>query len=88
MESNRRFVLQLVAMGRVTPAEAERLLLACAADRETLLVLAGAAVLYVFTQVVPVSRLLAAQAHVLAPQVLITIQHAHTLATHLLGGIL
>jgi hypothetical protein len=43
MYTNRRAILSLVAHGRITPAEAERLIAACSADREAWWMLAGCA---------------------------------------------
>jgi hypothetical protein len=43
MKSERRFLLQLVALGRVTPAEAERLLVVWSDRRETQWLLAACA---------------------------------------------
>jgi hypothetical protein len=44
MKSERRTILQLLAAGRISSGEAERLLAAASADRESLWVLAGCAV--------------------------------------------
>lgn len=41
MNTDRRAILALIAMGRITPAEAERLLAAWNESRETALILAG-----------------------------------------------
>lgn len=43
MYTNRRAILSLVAHGRITPAEAERLIAACSTDREAWWLLAGCA---------------------------------------------
>jgi hypothetical protein len=43
MYSNHRAILWLVAQGRITPAEAERLLAACSSDGEIWWLLAGCA---------------------------------------------
>jgi len=87
MENNRRIVLQLIAMGRVTPAEAERLLVACSDGRETLWALAAAAGLYLLAHADQLAASFAGAAHALLPAYLVTIQHGLTLAKHLLGGI-
>lgn len=43
MYTNRRAILSLVALRRITPAEAERLIAACSSDREAWWLLAGCA---------------------------------------------
>ena len=43
MYTNRRAILSLVALRRITPAEAERLIAACSNDREVWWLLAGCA---------------------------------------------
>jgi len=43
MYTNRRAILSLVAWGRITPVEAERLIAACSSDREAWWLLAGCA---------------------------------------------
>jgi hypothetical protein len=45
MNSDRRAILQLLAAGRIDASEAERLIAATSADRETLWVLAGCSVI-------------------------------------------
>lgn len=53
MHRERQTILSLVALGRITPAEAERLLSASAAERDEFLVIAVLAVAGV-AQVLPV----------------------------------
>ncbi len=43
MYTNRRAILSMVALRRITPAEAERLIAACSSDREAWWLLAGCA---------------------------------------------
>ena len=87
MESDRRAILYLVALRRIAPAEAERLLIACSAGREAF---------WVFAACITV----AVAATLNLPQGLPALMHmAHALragdwlhralplATHLSGGI-
>jgi hypothetical protein len=53
MYSNRRAILSLVAHGRITPAEAERLISACSSERETWWLLAGCALCAGLAQIQP-----------------------------------
>jgi hypothetical protein len=50
MNNHRRAVLQLVAMGRVTPAQAERLLMALSEGQPTLWALVACIVVLLLTQ--------------------------------------
>ncbi|MGB6828013.1 MAG: hypothetical protein WBE41_08235 [Terracidiphilus sp.] len=50
MYTNRRAILSLVAHGRITPLEAERLIAACSSDREAWWLLAGCALCAGFVQ--------------------------------------
>jgi hypothetical protein len=89
MNNHRRAILQLVAMGRVTPAQAERLLLAVDDGREILWPLA-ACVAACLAQINLRELLprLAHTAHALLPGSLLSLQHALSLLTHLFGGVL
>ncbi|HUB52473.1 MAG TPA: hypothetical protein VL986_10015 [Terracidiphilus sp.] len=53
MYTNRRAILFLVANGRITSAEAERLIAACACDREAWWLLAGCALCAGMVQLQP-----------------------------------
>jgi len=59
MNQDRRAIYQLLAQGRISPAQAERLIAAFGAERETAWVVAGCAAIVLF-----------AQLHILAPAVL------------------
>jgi len=50
MPSDRRAILQLLAAGRIDPAQAERLLLLVSEERETVWALAGCAVVATVTR--------------------------------------
>lgn len=93
MQSDRRAILTLVALGRITPTEAECLLRACNAGREGRWFLASCLtatfmVLCTRFDPRPWSAALAHIAHSLLPGVLIAVHHIQPLATHLFGGIL
>lgn len=51
MQSNRRDILRLIAMGRMTPKEAERLIMAWNDGREMLWLLAAAVVFAAVSQI-------------------------------------
>jgi hypothetical protein len=53
MYTNRRAILSLVAHGRITPGEAERLIAACSSDSEAWFVLAGCALFAGIVQLQP-----------------------------------
>jgi hypothetical protein len=53
MYTNRRAILSQVARGRITAAEAERLIGACSSDREAWWLLAGCAICAGLVQVQP-----------------------------------
>jgi hypothetical protein len=96
MRSDRRAILTLVALGRITPAEAERLLLACNesawnSGREPLWILAFCITAVCVAQLDPNAWLLAvtevihsllAVIHQVLPAI------THFFAIHLIGGIL
>jgi hypothetical protein len=50
MNSERRAIFQLLALGRINAAQAERLLAAAGADRESLWAIAGCAAIALVTQ--------------------------------------
>ncbi|MGD0890647.1 MAG: hypothetical protein ABR923_03860 [Terracidiphilus sp.] len=97
MQSDRRAILTLVAVGRITPAEAERLLLACnesawSSGREPLWILAVCITAVCLTQLDPNAWLLAVT-EVIHSLLLVVIHQvlpaiAHFFAIHLIGGIL
>jgi hypothetical protein len=84
MKRDRQVILWLVALGRITPAEAERLLAAWNADREELLVLAACLVISL-TESLPV---LAHLAHTLLPEGIPGVHHAITAISYWMGGVL
>lgn len=71
-----RMILRLVALGRLSPVEAERLLLASSAGRETAWVVAGCVLLALIGVL---------QAHAGA---LVQVGHAMSLASEVLGRVL
>ena len=84
MRKHRRIILGLVALGRITPAEGERLLVASNAGREGLWAIVALIALAMLTRLDPdlVLPQLAHAAHALLPG--LTAHHA--LALHLIGG--
>ncbi len=90
MNTDRRAILSLVAMGRITAAEAERLLAAWNESRETAWILALSLAFALLAQihlreVLPIlMRLFNAQVPALAE----TVQHVFSPITDLLGGLL
>lgn len=76
MRGDRQMVLHLVALGRLSPAEAERLLVAWNEGRETAWVIAGCVALALIGQL---------QVHAGA---LAHFNHAVSLATQVLGRVL
>ncbi len=90
MHTDRRAILQLVAMGRITSAEAERLLIACNDERETLSVLAVCVAVACLAQL-HLGRLvtdLLHAAHSFIPGSLLSLHHALSLVARLFGGML
>ena len=69
MQNNRRTILSLVALGRITPFEAERLLIAWNAGREGFWIFAACIVLTLLAQFNPQQGLVALLhvAHTLLP---------------------
>ncbi len=86
MKSDRRTILSLVALGRITPAEAERLLAVWNEGREELWVMMAcvAAILTQSTFFRPLERL----AHLWMPDNISALHHALTVLNLLSGGIL
>jgi hypothetical protein len=85
MRKHRRIILGLMALGRITPAEAERLLAAGNTGREGLWIVIALLIFTMLTELDPrhVLPQLAHVAHALLPALT---QH-HALALHLMGGI-
>lgn len=76
MQGDQRMVLQLIALRRLSPAEAERLLLASSAGRETAWMVGGCVLLAVIGLF---------QAHAGA---LVHVGHAVSVASEILGRVL
>ena len=76
MQGDQRMLLQLIAIGRLSPAEAERLLLASSAGRETAWVVVGCVLLALIGYL---------QAHAGA---LVQVGHAVAVASEVLGRVL
>jgi hypothetical protein len=87
MASNRRTILHLVALGRITPAEAERLLVLWDQGRETFWAVAGGVVIALLLQFnLPHSlAALAHHAHALLPA---SLHHALSFIFDFSGGLL
>ncbi len=90
METDRRMILRLVALGRISPMEAERLLIAWNDGRETIWTLAACIAAALFAQPHWQAMLpgLTHVAHYLLPVDSTSVQHLLSLLTHLLGGVL
>ncbi|MDR3726218.1 MAG: hypothetical protein P4K86_04155 [Terracidiphilus sp.] len=89
MQTDRRILLHLVALGRITPAEAERLLTVWNQGRENLWALSGA-VLIACLALLRLPELLPSLVHVahsLWVGNLNFLRHALSLFTQLLGGL-
>jgi hypothetical protein len=90
MYTDRRLILNLIAMGRITPAEAERLLAAWNESRETALILTFGLAL-AFTAQLKVHWLLPALVHLLntqVPALVEPVRHALSPFTDFMGGLL
>ena len=93
MYTNRRAILSLVALRRISPAEAERLIAACSSDREAWWLLAGCVLCAGLLQMQP--HALAAIAHLLRPVIRLSaeivgsipvLHHAVAHVATLIGG--
>jgi hypothetical protein len=93
MYTNRRAILSLVALRRITPAEAERLIAACSSDHEAWWLLAGCALCAGLVQLQP--HILTEMMHLFRPMIRLSSEIAgsfpalHHLIVHiatLLGG--
>jgi hypothetical protein len=90
MQTDRRAILSLVALGRITPAEAERLLIAWNQGRESVLVCAVCIAAVLLTQLDPNQVLpdLVHLAQALISGRVIRLHHALALVNRLFGGML
>ena len=84
MKKERQAILSLVALGRITPKEAERLLAAWNAGREELWALAVCAAVCVAQSLPALVRL----AHMLMPGAIPGVLHAVSAMTYRIGGML
>jgi hypothetical protein len=90
MQTDRRILLHLVALGRITPAEAERLITVWNQGRENLGALSGA-VLIACLALLRLPALLPGAAHVehwLWRETFLALRQPLSLLIHLLGGLL
>jgi len=84
MKKERQIILSMVALGRITPREAERLLAAWSLGREEIWIIA-ACVTASLTQTAPaLARIL----HTLLPEGLPGLHHAVMAITFWIGGVL
>jgi hypothetical protein len=84
MQKERQAILSMIALGRITPREAERLLAVWSLGREEFWVIA-ACVTASLTQIVPA---LARMVHSLLPEGLPVLHHAAMAITLWIGGVL
>ncbi len=84
MKKERHAILSLIALGRITPGEAERLLAMCGAGREELGMIA-VCLTACLAQFLPA---LARLAHSLSAGGLPVLHHAVTAITYWIGGVL
>jgi hypothetical protein len=88
MKRDRQIILSLLALGRITPAEAERLLAAWNAGREEFLVL-SACVVVGLTEFLPeLAHQSQHLAHTLLPGGIPGVHHAITAISYWVGGVL
>lgn len=90
MNSDRRTILALIAMGRITPAQAERLLAVANDGRETAMILA-LCLAYACLAQLHLHELLPGLMHLLSAQIPAlaeNAQHATSPISNLLGGLL
>ena len=88
MKSDRQIILSLVALGRITPAEAERLLAAWNAGQEELLLLAACLVIGLTEFLPGLAHLAQHLAHTLLPEEIPGVHHAITTVSYWMGGVL
>ena len=84
MEKERQIILSLIALGRITPREAERLLAVWSLGREEFWIIA-ACIIASLTQIVPAP---ARMVHTLLPEGLPGLHHAAMAITFWIGGVL
>jgi hypothetical protein len=84
MKRERQAILSLIALGRITPAEAERLLAAWNAGREEIWALAACLVICLAQFLPALARL----AHTLLPERISGLHHAITAVSYWMGGLL
>ena len=84
MEKERQIILSLIALGRITPREAERLLAVWSLGREEFWIIA-ACMIASLTQIVPAP---ARMVHTLLPEGLPVLHHAAMAITFWIGGVL
>jgi hypothetical protein len=86
MQNHRRTILHLVAIGRITPAQAERLLIAWNDGRESIWALSACIAIVLLVQLNPRQWIpsLVHSAHWLLPGIQASL---HPLVNHLFGGI-
>jgi hypothetical protein len=89
MDNHRRTILHLVAIGRLTPAEAERLLIAWNDGRESIWALSACIAITLLVQLNPRQWMpsLVSSAHLLIPGIQASLHSVLSLVNHLLGGI-
>jgi hypothetical protein len=90
MYTDRRVILNLIAMGRITPAEAERLLATWNESRETAWILAFCLAVFSLAQI-NVHLLQPALVHLFntqLPALVEALRHALSPVTDLIGGLL
>jgi hypothetical protein len=83
MNNHRRAILQLVAMGRITPAQAERLLMAVNEGQQAVWALAACVAVSPFAQLHQLLPGLLQIAHSLMPVSHGSLHHAHSLITRI-----
>lgn len=88
MKRDRQIILSLVALGRITPAEAERLLAAWNAGQEEFLVLAACLVVGLTEFLPGLANLTRHLAHTLLPEGIPGVHHAITAISYWVGGVL
>jgi hypothetical protein len=89
MNTDRRAILSLIAMGRITPAEAERLLVAWNESRENAWILGFCLVCVCLAQL-HLHELLPGLMHLLnaqIPALVETVQHAISPIAEIIGGL-
>ncbi|HEY1902114.1 MAG TPA: hypothetical protein VGG56_06775 [Terracidiphilus sp.] len=86
MPNDRRAILSLVALGRITPAEAERLLIAWNEGRESFWIFAACVAVALLAQLNPQQGLASLGHATRALLPVLTLHQAWLTIAHLLGG--